>query len=156
VPLALAPVVLLAGSAAHAWWTSTGSGSAQVGAATAAPLVVTASTVPSGLLHPGASTDLRFALTNPNAYTVELTTLTAVTVTSSKQSSCPGTHLVLPAAVVTALAGSGYPLPDAVVVPPGPATASVLADLVTLSASAPDACQGVQFTVSLTFSGAQA
>jgi hypothetical protein len=155
--VALAPVVLGAGTAAHAYWTASGAGSAQVGSTTASVLVVTASAVPTDLLHPGMTGDLRFSVANPNAYAVRLTTLTGATVTSSQEGACPGSHLVLAGEATSALASGGYELTSPLLVPPGePATTAVLAGMVTLSTQAADACQGVLFTVSLTFSGTQA
>ena len=158
VPLVAVPALLGLGTTAHAYWSAAGAGAGQVGTQTAVPLALTAASAVSDALHPGATGDLAFSVANPNAYAVSLTTLTAATVTSSDGAGCPGaTSLLLPGPVTTALAADGYQLPTPITVPAGhPATAASLPDLVTLSPTAPDACQGVTFTVTLAFSGSQA
>lgn len=158
MPLVAVPVLLLVGSTAYAYWTAAGVGDGQIGVRTAAPLSVTTTAAVPGELFPGATRDLGFSLANPNPYAVSLTTLTAATVTSSDEAGCPGaTFLVLPEPVTTALASGGYQLVSPILVPAGhPATSGSVPDLVTLSAAAPDACQGVTFTVALAFSGSQA
>jgi hypothetical protein len=158
VPLIAAPVLFGAGATAYAYWTAAGSGVGQVPTATAETLAVTAVAPGPGVLHPGATSDLTFSLSNPNGYDVSLTTLTAATLTSNNEAGCPGaTFLVLPTTVTTAIASGGYQLLTPIQVPArNAATPATLPDLVTLSESAPDACQGVTFTVTLAFDGSQA
>jgi hypothetical protein len=158
LPLVGVPVLLGAGATAYAYWTAMGTGVGHVATATAETLAVTAIAAGPGALHPGATSDLTFALSNPNGYAVSLTTLSAATVTSSDETGCPGaTFLVLPGTVTAALASGGYQLLSPILVPArNAATAASLPDLVTLSESAPDACQGVTFTVTLAFDGSQA
>ncbi|MCA1719842.1 MAG: hypothetical protein LC779_01595 [Actinobacteria bacterium] len=152
---------LLAGNllcgVAYAYWSATGTGAGTVKATTAAPLGVAALTSPLADLYPGKTDDLGFLLSNSNGYPVSLTKLTAVTVTSSDQVGCPGgTYITLPAAVTTGIAAGGYVLPTAISVPAGAtATSASIAGLITMATSAPDACQGKNFTVALSFTGSQ-
>lgn len=157
LPLLAVPILLGTGTTAYAYWTAAGSGGSQVGVQTALALSLTGTSVVDGELHPGATSDLGFSLANPNAYGVSLTTLTAATVVSSDEAGCPGaSFLLLPDPVTAALAATGYELPSPILVPAGSlaATGSV-PGLVTLSAAAPDACQGVTFTVTLALTGSQ-
>ncbi|MCW2714579.1 MAG: hypothetical protein JWN88_1626 [Frankiales bacterium] len=158
LPLVGAPVLLALGTTAHAYWSTPGSGEGQAGAGTSATLPVTASSPATASLYPGATSDLSFSVANPNPYAVSLTKLTAATVSSSYEAGCPGaTSLLLAEPVRTAIASGGYQLPNPVLVPAGhPGTVGSIPALVTLSAQAPDACQGVSFTVTLDFSGSQA
>jgi hypothetical protein len=155
--LALVPAVLSVGTAAYAYWSATGAGAAEVKATTAKVLAVSSLATPLADLYPGNTSDLGFMLTNPNSYPVSLTRLTAVSVTSSDQAACSGgTYISLPSAVTTGVAGSGYVLPTPISVPAGStSTTATLAGLVTMTTSAPDACQGKTFTVSMTFTGSQ-
>ena len=158
LPLVAVPVLLGVGTTAHAYWTAAGSGDGQVQVQTALVLPVTAASAATGALHPGATRDLGFSVANPNSYAVSLTTLTAAAVTSSDEAGCKGaTYLLLSEPVTTALASGGYALSSPILVPAGdPATAGSLPGLVTLSTTAPNACQGVTFAVTLTFAGSQA
>lgn len=154
-----APAVLGLGGTAYAYWTAAaGSGDGRVGVQTALVLPVTSATPVDDALYPGATSDLGFSVANPNPYAVDLATLTAATVSSSDESGCKGrTYLLLSESVTTGLAAGGYMLPSPIWVPAGHlATAGSLPGLVTLSTTAPDACQGVTFTVALTFTGSQA
>ena len=155
VSIAVVPVVLAGGTAAYAYWSASGSGSATVGTTTAAAIGVSASATPPPGLYPGRTVDLSVALSNSNSYPVSLTTLTAVTISSSDPAGCPSSTITLPSDVTTGLAGSGYPLPSPFAVPAGGQGTGTLSGLITLSTSAPDACQGKTFTVSLSFTGSQ-
>ncbi|MCW2545443.1 MAG: hypothetical protein JWM40_2995 [Frankiales bacterium] len=152
-----APVLVSAGTA-YAHWTSSGVGSAEAATAIGVTLSVTASPAEPAQLYPGAHGDIAFVVANPTSSAVRLTALTAATVISSHEAGCPGaTSLLLDQAVSEALAVGSYALPDDIVVPAGSvASAASMEDLVTLSASAPDACQGASFAVTLTFTGMRA
>jgi hypothetical protein len=147
------PVLLGAGTTAYAYWSAAGEGQGQVGVGTALALPVTTGSV-SGPLHPGATGNLHFSVANPNTYAVGLTALTAATVVSSHEAVCPGaTHLL----VAESVSSGGHQIsPSPLLVPAkSAATAGSLLGVVTLSADAPDACQGVTFTVTLAFTGYQ-
>lgn len=157
LPLLAVPVLLGAGTTAYAYWTAAGSGTGQAGVQTALALSLTGRSVVAGELHPGATRDLGFSLANPNAWAVRLTTLKAATVVSSDETGCPSaTYLLLPETVKAALAGTGYELTSPILVPAGSlATTGSVPGLVTLSAAAPNACQGVTFTLTLALTGSQ-
>jgi hypothetical protein len=158
LPLLVVPVLLGAGTTAYAYWTAAGSGAGQVGVQTALALSLTGTSVVAGELHPGATRDLGFSLANPNSWAVRLTTLTAATVASSDEAGCPSArYLLLPETVKAAFATNGYELTSPILVPAGSlAVTGSVPSLVTLSAAAPSACQGVTFTVTLALTGSQA
>ena len=140
------PAVLCGGTAAWAFWSATGSGSATAKGATAVALGITANSTSVPGLVPGKSGSLVLTLSNSNAYPVTLTTLTSATVTSNDANACP--H----ASVTASSAGAGYNLQ----VPAGSTGTTVtLPNFLTMSTSAPDGCQGMAFTVTLAFTGVQ-
>lgn len=133
---------------AYAFWSASGSGSGQVGSATAAALTVAPVAVPLADLFPGKTDDLSFRVSNSNGYRVRLTTLTGISVTSSDPTACAASNITLSA-------GPGYSLPTPVDVAAGATATGTLAGLVTMATTALDGCQGKTFTVNLAFSGAQ-
>lgn len=155
--LALVGAVGSAGSVAYAYWSAEGSGTATVASTTAQPIVVGAPAVVAADLYPGKTTGLGFTLSNPNPYPVQVTTLTQLSLSSSSEADCPaGTHLSVAPEVATGLAAGGYVLASPIAVPAGASrTPAELADLITMSTSAPDGCQGRTFTVKLSFTGSQ-
>lgn len=151
-------VTLLSGTGVGwAYWGATGAGAATAQAATAVPLQVDATGGTPASLFPGRTASLSFLLSNPNAYPVSLTTLTAAAVTSSDEAACPGTWVTLPEAVTTALAAGGYALPSPVAVAAGASGTPVTLDgFLTMDPAAPEGCQGRTFSFALSFSGSQA
>jgi hypothetical protein len=135
----------LVGAAAYALWTSTGSGSSGAKALTAQTITVSASSGTADLYPGFTQGDLFFTSANTNPYPVTFTSMTPGSITSSDQTNCP-------AANVSVVSASGL----SIVVPAG-ATASpgTVANVVTMAAGAPDGCQGVVFTISLTLTGSQ-
>lgn len=154
---ALVPVLIASTGTGYAFWSAVGSGAADISATTAQPLGVGSMAVPVADLYPGKVSDLGFVLSNANPYPVGLTTLTAVSVTSSDEKGCPSAaNIVVEEPMRSAIDTGGYVLPSAMSVPAGAtSTSATLPGLIQMSASAPDACQGVSFTVNLAFSGAQ-
>lgn len=155
--LAVVPILIASSGTAFAYWSSVGAGAADIQAGTAVPLAVSSSGTPLADLFPGKTSDLGIVVSNSNAYPVSLTTLTAISVTSSDEANCSGsTYISLPAAVTTGVSSGGYVLPTAISVPAGStSTAATLSGLITMTTSAPDGCQGKTFTVSLSFTGSQ-
>ena len=155
--LAALVAVGLSGGIGYAFWSSLASGAATVGAASAQPLGVGSSVTPVADLYPGKTSGLGVVLTNSNPYPVQLTKLTAVSVTSNDESGCPGaTYITVPQPVSAGLAAGGFLLQTPVEVPAGSTgTAVTVADLIVMTPAAPDACQGKTFTVALSFSGSQ-
>lgn len=131
---------------AVALWSASGTGAGQARALTAQTLTVTAATGAADL-YPGLTGgDLYFTLTNPNPYDVTFTSMTAGRVTSSDEPNCPAVN-------VTVAGTSGLSLNVA-----GNSTSGQfsIADVVSMARGAPDGCQGVTFTVSITLNGSQA
>jgi hypothetical protein len=146
--LGLAVPSLVLSGVAYAFWSASGSGAGTVKATSAVPLTVTSIATPLADLFPGKTDDLGFTVTNTNGYRVSLTTLTAISVTSSDQTACPASNITLSAS-------PGYTLPTPVNVAANSSAGGTLSGLVTMATSAPDGCQGKTFTVNLAFSGAQ-
>jgi hypothetical protein len=147
-------VLLGGGTAAWAFWSATGSGTASVSTTSAAQLTVTAGATPPALF-PGRTVDLPVSVANPNGYPVSLTRLTGVTVTSSNSTACPATNITLPSAVTSGIAAGGFLLPTPINANAGSSGSGTLSGLITLASSAPDGCQSRTFDIALTFSGAQ-
>lgn len=139
-------LMLTGGGIAAALWSANGSGSGQAKALTAQSLTVTAATGAADLYPGFTGGDVFFTVTNPNPYPVTFTSMTPGAVTSSNPTGCPTTNLsVLSAGSLN--------------IPVGANTTSAtqsIPNVVTLAAGAPDACQGVTFTIALTLSGSQA
>jgi len=137
--------VVAGGGAAFALWSANGTGSGQATALTAQSITVTAAAGPA-TLYPGATDgDVTFTLTNPNPYPVQLTAMTAGTITSSNPTNCPAVNVTVDAAIGLALNLAAG------------ATSGTLAiaDVVNMASAAPDGCQGVAFTIALTLTGSQ-
>jgi len=143
---AVAVIAAIAGmGVAFAAWTATGTGSGQVNAVTAQSVTVNASTGTADL-YPGATDgDVYFTLTNSNPYAVTFTSMTAGTVTSSDPTNCPSSN-------VTVGNASGLTLNVSANSTSGQLS---IADVASMSASAPNGCQGITFSVSITLSGSQ-
>jgi hypothetical protein len=137
-------VLVAGGGAAWALWSANGTGGGRATALTAQSVTVTAAAGPASL-YPGATDgDVTFTLTNPNPYPVQFTAMTAGAITTSNP-ACATTNIsVAPATGLTlnvaANATSGL---------------QTISNVVTMLAAAPDACQGVNFTIALTLTGAQ-
>jgi len=139
-------VMLLGGGIAGALWSAGGSGPGQAKAVTAQTLTVAAATGAADLYPGFTGGDVFFTVTNANPYPVTFASMTAGAVTSSNAAGCPSSN-------VTVANASGLSL--AVAASATSATLSIV-DVVTMVAGAPDACQGVTFTIALTLTGSQA
>lgn len=135
---------LVLGGVAVALWTATGTGSGEARALTAQMITVSAVTGTADLYPGFTAGDLSFSMNNPNPYGVTFTSSTAGAVTSSDPTGCPASN-------VTVGDASGLSLS----VGAGATAGGSIADVVSMSALAPDECQGVTFTVALTLSGSQ-
>lgn len=154
--VATGAAAVLSSGVAYAYWAATATGNVQAGAMTAAALRVSAAGAPSASLYPGRTEDVAFTLANPNPYGVRITTLTAVTVTSSDAAACPSSNIVVSSTVSAAVAAGGWALPTPISVPAGSSgVPGTLSGLITMTAAAPDGCQGRTFDIALTFSGSQ-
>ena len=144
---AIAAFTALTAGGGVAWglWSANGTGSGRTTALTAVSVTVTAAAGPASL-YPGATDgDITFTLTNPNPYPVQLTTMTPGAITSSNAGACPVTNVSVAGATGLAINVAG-----------GATSATqTISNVVSMIAAAPDGCQGVQFTIALTLSGAQ-
>jgi hypothetical protein len=139
--------IAVASSIAFATWTTDGSGTASDQALTAQTVTLAASTTPTADLFPGGSGAAQFTVTNPNPYAVQLTSISFTTVTSGDDTNCPAANLTVAATVNLA-----SPITVQANDTSGPQS---VPEAFTLSADAPDGCQGVVFTVDATASGTQ-
>jgi hypothetical protein len=144
--VSIAMLMLTGGGIAAALWSANGSGSGQAKALTAQSLTVTASTGAADLYPGFTGGDVFFTITNPNPYPVTFASMTPGTVVSSNPTGCPITN-------VSVIAASGLSL--TVGANTTSATQSI-ANVVTMAVGAPDACQGVTFTIPVTLTGSQA
>lgn len=137
--------VITGGGVVYALWSANGAGPSQAKALTAQSITVTTATATADL-YPGFTLgDVFFTLTNPNPYAVTMTSMTPGTVTSSNPGACPASNVtVIGASGLTLVVGASATSP----------TLSIV-DVVSMSAAAPDGCQGVTFTIALTLSGSQ-
>lgn len=135
---------------ASAVWSASGSGAATGAADTAQSLQVTAVAVSSSgaSLYPGGPAGyVYFTVKNPNPYPITITGLSWGTPTSSNPTSCPSANFSVDAnAPLTAS------IPLAANAQSG---AFQVVNVIDLSHSAPDGCQGVDVTVPLTVTGAE-
>jgi hypothetical protein len=138
-------VAVVGGVAYAAWNVSTApGGTSEAQAATAVQLTVTAGTS-VGDIYPSASAtgSVYLKLTNPNSFPVTLTAATFGSPTTAA-AGCPGSNVTV--ANQTGLSIS---------VPANTTTAApyTISSIVTMATTAPNACQGVVFTIPVTLTG---
>ena len=139
-------LMLTGGGIAAALWSANGNGSGQAKALTAQTLTVTASTATADLSPGFSGGDVTFTITNPNPYPVSFASMTPGAITSSDATNCPASN-------ISVLSASGLSL---AVAANATSPAQSIANVVSMSAAAPDGCQGVTFTIALTLTGSQA
>jgi hypothetical protein len=126
-----------------ATWTSDGDGQGRARAVTAQPVTVTAVSGPADLFPGALDGDVHFTLTNPNPYDVVFEAMTPGEITSSNQVNCS-------AANIDVVGAGGLSLPVAAGDTSDPLS---IADVVSMDADAPEACQGVSFDIDLVLAG---
>ncbi len=131
---------------AFALWTQTGTGTGSAKALQAAPSTVAVDSATADLYPGFDGGDLYFKVDNPNPYPVRFTSMTAGAVTSSNPTGCPESN-----ATVANKSGLSIDVPANTTT----AVSKTIADVVTLASNAPNACQGVTFSINVTLSGAQ-
>lgn len=139
VLIGTAALSLTAGGTAYAYWTTTGTGTGSATSTTAGALVVSSTASVSGL-YPTASNIAGGSInvTNPNPFNVTITRSFGATSTTTP--GCTGSTVTL-----TVAAGAPTSIgPNATVAIPFTASMSNLAE---------DACQGANFTATLTVNG---
>jgi hypothetical protein len=138
----------------YAYWTSTASGTATVGSTAPVNMTVASITTPLTDLFPGKTDDLGYKVTNTNGFAVNLTALTALSVTSSDPTNCPVSNIQLLAAATNGvLQPGGWTGITPLLVNAGSSATGSITGLVTMIGGAPNGCQSKTFTVSLSFSG---
>jgi hypothetical protein len=131
-------------------WSASGTGSGAGAALIAKPLVVTAVTPgQSGAsLYPGGPAGwVYLTIQNQNPYAVNVTSLSWGTPTSTSTSTCPSANISVDANAPTSIN----------ITVPANTTSGALQvfNVLDLSHSAPDGCQGVVFSVPVTATGVQ-
>jgi hypothetical protein len=136
--------LVLGGGVAYAAWSASGTGSGAAKATTAQVLTVTAGTTTADLYPGFTQGDVFLTVNNPNPYPVRITGLTPGAVTTSS-GTCTASNI----SILTAT-GLNITVPAATA-----AAAVTVPNIVTMAAAAPDACQGVTFTIAVTLAGTQ-
>jgi hypothetical protein len=142
----------LVGGVAFALWTSTANGSGGAKAITAVTVTVNAVTGSADLYPGGPAGIVSFTLTNSNPYAITFDKLTAASVTA-----VTGGIGGSPACATTDLSVSTLPITGLSLTVGANTTSATrtIAGVVSMNSSAPDACQGAVFAVSLTLTGSQ-
>jgi hypothetical protein len=136
--------VVAAGGIAYAMWSATSTGAGNATALSAQTITVTAATGAADLYPGFTAGDVYFTVTNPNPYPVTFTSMAAGTITSSSPTLCPASNVTVATPAISIASAVG----DTNV-------AKSIADVVTMLGTAPDACQGVTFSIGLTLTGSQ-
>ncbi len=138
-------VGLIAGTA-WSYVTASGSGTGLGKIGTTTTVTVTAATATASLLPAGTGAAY-FTLKNTNPFVVTFTKLTGATIVSNTVTACPSAN-------VSIVPTMPYTLPTAVTVAASTTSPTKsIPTLVKLAATAPTGCQGVTFTLTLTFTG---
>ena len=133
-----AALLALAGAGvAFAAYLSTGSGTGSTTAATAANSVITSASTGSAL-YPGGTSNYTVTITNPNAYPVKVTSISAAS------SNAAGSNGACVAGTVTSPAVTN---PTGTIAANATGTYTLVA---TMIANPDNSCQGVSFTMPLT------
>ena len=139
-------IVLATIGAASAFWTSGGSGSGAGDTGIAQPVILAPATALT-YLYPGGSSAVAVSATNPNPGTVRVTSLSLDTSQGTGGFSVDGGHDSCSVATLSFTTqnngGAGWDLPA------GGPTSITLANALSMSTSAANACQGATFTVYL-------
>jgi len=151
VALIVAAVAILGGTA-YALWSSSAQGSGNAKALTAVTVTVNAVTGTADLYPGGPAGKVFFTLTNTNPYAITFDKLTAASV-SGVSGGIGGS----PACATTDVSLATLPITGLSLAVGANSTSGTLSipSVVSMSASAPDACQGALFTLSLTLTGTQ-
>lgn len=137
-------VVVLASGSAFAYFTASGTKTGNATVGTDVIVTVTAATAANDLF-PGTSGTVRFTLKNTNSFTTNFTSVTGASVTSGNPGGCPASNIIVATLPLTI---------TKITVAAGQTTGTqTISTLISMSSTAPNACQGVAFTVSLTLSG---
>jgi len=144
VPTVVGALVLgiSAGSAYAYFKGASGSGTGHATTGTTVAITVNAVTGTADLL-PGGTGTASFKLQNGNSFGATYTSVRNESVSSSNSSACPSSNIIVPS--------TPYSISSVAV--NANSTSGTQTIPVTLSASAPNGCQGITFTITLTLSG---
>lgn len=146
VATALAACTLGMVTAASAYWGGSGSGAGSTDTGTTQPVTLSPATA-SDQLYPGGQATVALTATNPNPGTVRVSSLALDTSQGTGGFAVDAGHAACNVATLSFTTqtngGSGWNLPT------GGPTSITLANALSMSASAADACQGATFTVYL-------
>jgi hypothetical protein len=132
---------VIATGTAYAYWGSTGTGSGTAGAAASSSNVVTGTATASGLTPVGAGATVNASAIYTNTGTASATVISVAqggTITDN-MTGCPGSSITFNTTTTSKAVAAG-----------STSSADVLANAVTMSSTAPSACQGATFTIPLT------
>jgi hypothetical protein len=142
--------IALAAGIAYAAWSVSGSGSGGAGAKSALGLVVTEvdPSSPGASLYPGGPAGwVYFTIQNPNPFPVTVTGVSFGTPVSQNTTACPSANVSIDAGAPTTL---NIPINA------NQTTGTLqVFGVLDMAHSAPDGCQGVDFSVPITVSGKQ-
>jgi hypothetical protein len=132
------------GRVAYAAWSAGGSGGGNAKALTAQSVTVTAATGAADLFPGFTQGDVFFTMTNANPYPITFTSMTPGAITTNTPTCTIANVSVIPATSLSLNVAANATSPQL-----------SIANVVTMVAGAPDACQGAVFTIALTLTGAQ-
>lgn len=153
--LAVVAILAIAGSVigvAIAAWTTGGSGSGQATAGSASSMTISAGT-PSSSLYPMASADVAATVSNPNPYSVHVSSIALGAITVDAGHSGCNTSGSVTVTSPQNNSGAGWAVPAKTGGVNGSANVD-LTNAISMSNAANDSCQGATFTVALTATGA--
>jgi len=133
-------LVLGGGGAAFAYWRTAGVGSGS--ATTGAAVVLTTEAVTVDGLYPGHTVAASTSVTNPGPASVTIKAASAPVVASDTEACASSNVVFTPAASLDRPISAGT-------------TAAVAIGTLTMGVNAPSACQGAQFTMTVTITGQQ-
>jgi hypothetical protein len=148
--VALVAALAIAGGA-WAYWSASGSGNGSASAAGAQALAISAAT-PTSQLYPSGSAAVALTITNPNDFQASIPSLALDTSEGTDgfdvDSAHPGCDVSTLSFTPQSNSGNGWKVPAKVGTTDGSLDLD-LADAVSMSGSAANACQGATFTVYL-------
>jgi hypothetical protein len=138
--------VLSVSTAAFAYWTGTGSGTGSGTAGTTLALTLTSGT-PTAALRPGSTAGVTLTVSNPNSFSVHIGSIVLDSGWGTGGFAVDGSHSGCGLATLSMASqnggGAGWTIAG------GGSPSITLANALTMSAAAADACQGASFTVYL-------
>jgi hypothetical protein len=140
--------VLVVAAVAFAFWTASGSGSGSADSASSTQDLTLSGGTPSAALYPGGDADVAVTISNPNAFPVHIDSLVLDTGgfgVDDNHNTCDTSTLGFTSQDNS---GNGWDVPAKVGGTDGSLSVD-LANAISMSGSADDACQGASFTVHL-------